>query len=914
MSEHAWTLENIAAFVAGGLDAAEAERVERHAAECAECAAALRAARALDHGLAGLFAVDRPGPALEDRLIRSLRAESAGAVLRSRWRRKLAWGAAAAVVLGATGAGMSRMVGDELLFPGMPVRFRLASESEQARTARGMDLVARNANDTYGPRQKGEVLGADWGDGLVVDDSHSIRDPEAMAQAFRRSITDGTSNGIISSYDNGQDNGRPNGSLGPPVAGEKKAPTAKPAVPSPDGRELEGAKWDEAKSRNVDRFSPEATVQPRPGEDYFKPEELAKQNKQPAPGDPKDGGKGKENDGERKGDNQGQGKGEGQGRPKGEDGKREDEEGRPKPPPSPDKVEQPKPDVPAPAPEQPAVARKVIRTGEVEFEVESFDSALATVTKLVNAIKGAYVGTVNSDKLANGKVKGSIVVRVPPDSLDSLVLDLRKELGKGGELKGQRIGSLDITKQYTDLESRLKAARTMQERLLQIIKEGKGEIKQLLEAEKELGNWRTKIEELEGEIRYYANQVALSTLTVTLAEKEIRAAAELVECEHVSAGVEVEDVDKAMREALAAVAEAKGRVTKSELKQQSAGQYSAVLQFEVAPEAAGRLRDRLRQLGAMVRLEIDRVQQAEGGSAPAPRDAKVRRGDTRFDVALYNLEKVAPRETATVQLAVADVPAGYRALRDAVERAKGRVVTAQLDEQDPQHVKAQLDFEVRRAEEGALQAALTAAGEVLSRNVTRAPEAANLTDAKVLFRTTLLSAAAIAPRETVTLGVEVADVEKARDLMKAQVAEAKGRTIDESVAHERSGRVTARLVYDVPLSAESGLVEKFKGTGTVRVQQTARDPRAADGKLALARIDVTLSNAELIVPRDDGLWPQVRKGLSYSMTVLSWSVTWLIFGLCVLLPWALVGYGGYRVVRRLSRSPAPAPAAPTPAP
>src|SRR5262249_56539617 len=98
-------------------------------------------------------------------------------------------------------------------------------------------------------------------------------------------------------------------------------------------------------------------------------------------------------------------------------------------------------------------------------------------------------------------------------------------LGKGGELKSQRIGSQDITKQYTDLESRLKAARTMEERLLKIIKEGKGEIKDLLLAEKELGVWRTKIEELEGELRYYSNLVALSTLAVNLVEKEIRTAA-----------------------------------------------------------------------------------------------------------------------------------------------------------------------------------------------------------------------------------------------------------------------------------------------------------------------------------------------------------------------------------------------------
>src|SRR5262249_58722743 len=128
--------------------------------------------------------------------------------------------------------------------------------------------------------------------------------------------------------------------------------------------------------------------------------------------------------------------------------------------------------------------------------------------------------------------------------LDTLLLDLRKELGKSGELKSQRIGSQDITKQYTDLESRLRAARAMEERLLQIIKTGKGEIKDLLQAEKELGVWRTKIEEFEGELRYYNSVVTLSTLNVILAEKEIRAAIDVVEPEMVETRIEVADVHK----------------------------------------------------------------------------------------------------------------------------------------------------------------------------------------------------------------------------------------------------------------------------------------------------------------------------------------------------------------------------------
>jgi hypothetical protein len=550
----------------------------------------------------------------------------------------------------------------------------------------------------------------------------------------------------------------------------------------------------------------------------------------------------------------------------------------------------------------------VIRSGDMEFEVESFDSAVATVTKLVIGTPGAYVATVNSDKLPNGRVKGSIALRVPPERLDSLVLDLRKELGKGGELKGQRIGSQDITKQYTDLESRLRAARTMEARLLQMIKEGKGEIKQLLEAERELGTWRTKIEECEGELRYFGNLVALSTLTITLEEKGISAAAAITECERVQSGIEVEDVDKALQASLAAVAEANGRVTKSELKQLAAGQFNATLHCELAPSAAGPFRDRLSQQGRVARLEIDRVQTNEGGTVA--RNAKVTRGDTQFLIQFYNLANVAPRETRTLLIAVSDVAAGYQSLREAIAKTRGRVLTSRLDEQDRQNVTAQLDFEVRRADEAALSATLAGAGEVVSRNAARATDGENLTDAKVLFRTALVSAGRLRPRETTTLAVEVPDVDAAIAVLKAQVGETGGRSIDAQAAHERAGRVTARLIYDVPLSAFSSLVEKAKAAGIVRVQQSAQDQQAPDGKLATARLDVTLSNTDLIVAKDDGLWPQVRRGLSLSALVLLTSVTWVVFGLCVVLPWAVVGYGVYRVFRWLLPKGAAAPPAP----
>jgi hypothetical protein len=443
----------------------------------------------------------------------------------------------------------------------------------------------------------------------------------------------------------------------------------------------------------------------------------------------------------------------------------------------------------------------------------------------------------------------------------------------------------------------------METRLLAIIKDGKGEIKQLLDAEKELGVWRTKIEEMEGEKRYYDNLAALSTLTITLAEKEIKAAAGITESEVVQTGVEVEDVEQAFRDALAAVAAANGRVTKSDLKQVSSGQFNATLNFEVAPDAAGPVRDRLRQLGRVARLEITRQATADTGTVT--KDAKVKKGDTRFEVQLYNVTAMQPRETITLRVATPDVPAGFKAVREAVEKTKGRVFVAALSVGDKAPTTAQLDFEVKRTEEAAVQTAVAAAGEVVARDTSRVAEADGVTDSKVLVRMQLLAPYQLAPRETTALVVEAADVDAAGAVLTTAVKEAGGRVADSGTSTDRgTGKITARYVFDVPLAAAAGITEKAKGAGAVKVNQVSRNQSAPEGRYATARLDVTFATPDRIVAPDDGLGPQVQKGLRYSVAALLASLSWLLFGLLVVLPWAVVLYAGYRLVLRLTR-PAP---------
>ena len=767
----------------------------------------------------------------------------------------------------------------------------------------------------------------------------------------------------------------------------------------------------------------------------------------------------------------------------------------------------------------PVVVKKIIiRSGEIEFEIESFDSAVATITRLVGAIPNGFVATVNSEKLPNGKVRGSAVVRVPPEALDGLVLDLRKELGKTGELKGQRIGSQDITKQYTDLESRLRAARAMEVRLLEIIRTGKGEIKDLLQAEKELGVWRTKIEEIEGELRYYSNLVSLSTLTVTIYEKEIRAAAAVIETERINMGVEVEDVIKSLREAQKAATEAKGRITKSDLKQHAAGQLQAELHFEVAPDAAGPLQDRLRQLGVVTRLEVNRVTRTEGGTGRTD-DLKTKRAEAQFIVSLYNVANIAPRETmqvqlaardaeaayktilarvekaggrvvtsnlnrqrseqttgtvnfevksgeaesvllhlrtegevlhlqstenpdtqnvtrakrgfqvtilslynaaavpahttvqlnlatadaeesyraalarvekaggrvvtsnlnrqrddqtrgtlhfevlateadailvdlrafgevlrlqssentaqnvartkrafqvevwalgavqpretTSVQLATKDVPASFRTLQDVVSKAKGRMLNAQLNEQDQQNVTGTLDFEVRRGAEATVEAALARLGTTTARTVTRAADSESVTDTKVRFTAALRDVNRIPPRESITLAVVTQTVERDLATVTGLLGQVQGRVINSTVSHKRTGEVLAHLVFDIPLGQKNDLIEKVRSFGTVRVHNSSRNTEVAEHPLSMARVELVLEGVPPIVAKDDGVWPQVRKGLTTSAQWIGVSLMWAVVGLSVILPWALIVYGLTRLFLRFTRRGEPA-ATPTP--
>jgi len=495
--------------------------------------------------------------------------------------------------------------------------------------------------------------------------------------------------------------------------------------------------------------------------------------------------------------------------------------------------------------ENATTSRKVIRNGTLEFEVDRFDDSVIRITKLVDE-QGGFVATTDSDKLPNGHVKGTITLRVPPEHLDTLVLTLRGL----GDLKSQKISAEDVTKHYTDLESELRAARAMEERLLEIIKTANGQIKDLLAAEKELGIWREKIEAIEGEKRFLDSQVSLSTLVVSLYEKDIRTPASATESEQVQMSLETEKVDDVYNKAIEAIKTAKGRITQSELKQYDAGQFGATIVAAVPPDAAEQVIARLRQLdGRIAHFSRDRHQTTQSG-APLPAAVmQVQRDDTLLNLQIYNLANIAPRRTTTLQVAAAQVDRTYAQLVEQVRSAGGRIVTSSLAKPDANTQTADVDFQVPTEKADAMLDLIRGYGEVMQQDLSENPDTANVTEAKRGIHLRLISLAAVPARETQTLQLAAANVPQAFSDILSAAKSADARVFQSDLSEQNPQDITAAITIEVPRAAAAPLeaaMGKAAQVLTRTVNRSADVDKTVDTKL---RLSLSLVSADRLPPR-----------------------------------------------------------------
>jgi len=365
-------------------------------------------------------------------------------------------------------------------------------------------------------------------------------------------------------------------------------------------------------------------------------------------------------------------------------------------------------EVPAPA----LANRKLIRNANVQFEIVSFDDAVQKITAFANEERG-YVATTSSEKQANGKLKGEIGVKVLPENLDHFLQKVRAL----GELKNQTLGTEDVTKAYFDTDARLKNARVMEQRLIDMLKTKTGKVSDLLQVEKELGRVREEIEKMQGELKYWDSQVQFATVTISLSEKDMEEPAVFLVKERAQLALYAPDVEKTYNN-IKGVASPKVQITNAQLDRDYSGRVSARVSMLIAPEEGDSVIARVKGFGRVENFQVQSERIAQGGIGMS-KNAKTKRDKVELNVTISREEQEQAFQQTSLRIRTSTVDEKAKELRNLTEKQNGRVRTSTFSRDPDGREVASVSLRVPMKNYSVLMQSLNSLGKVEDVSVQR---------------------------------------------------------------------------------------------------------------------------------------------------------------------------------------------------
>ncbi|MEV7413785.1 DUF4349 domain-containing protein [Streptomyces sp. NPDC089919] len=171
----------------------------------------------------------------------------------------------------------------------------------------------------------------------------------------------------------------------------------------------------------------------------------------------------------------------------------------------------------SPAPgKAPAVLPKIIRTARLSLEVKDTQAALVTARAAATGA-GGYVGdeSTRREPAADGRqsVVSELTLRVPVERFDAVL----GALSGGGRLLSRKVDAQDVTRQVVDVESRVASQRASVARVRAMMDRA-DQLSDVVMLEGELSRRQAELESLLAQRDSLADQTAMATVTVSLAE------------------------------------------------------------------------------------------------------------------------------------------------------------------------------------------------------------------------------------------------------------------------------------------------------------------------------------------------------------------------------------------------------------
>jgi hypothetical protein len=162
----------------------------------------------------------------------------------------------------------------------------------------------------------------------------------------------------------------------------------------------------------------------------------------------------------------------------------------------------------------PVSNRIVIKNADISIIVNDPAASLDRVSRMAEGMGGFIVSAqVYRQKLNDGQevLHASATIRVPAERLAEALDQIRAESLK--PVLYENIDSQDVTREYTDLQSRLRNLEAAETQLQEIMLEAK-KTEDVLNVYAQLTQVREQIEVTKGQILYYEQSSALSSVTI----------------------------------------------------------------------------------------------------------------------------------------------------------------------------------------------------------------------------------------------------------------------------------------------------------------------------------------------------------------------------------------------------------------
>ena len=163
-----------------------------------------------------------------------------------------------------------------------------------------------------------------------------------------------------------------------------------------------------------------------------------------------------------------------------------------------------------------SVDRLVIKNATLSMAVNDPMKSKDTITAMTETMGGFVVSAdVTQQTLSNGvKVPlVSMTIRIPADKLDQALATIKKETDQ--PIISENETSQDVTAEYTDLNSRLTNLQAAEKQLQEIMGNAT-KTEDVLAVYSQLVSVREQIELIKGQMKYYEQSAALSSISVQL--------------------------------------------------------------------------------------------------------------------------------------------------------------------------------------------------------------------------------------------------------------------------------------------------------------------------------------------------------------------------------------------------------------